>query len=35
MGDHEFSAENWAPGLYLLELHQGRDVTVEKLVVAR
>lgn len=35
IGGHEFSAENWAPGLYLLELHKGRDVTVEKLVVAR
>lgn len=34
-GDHEFSAENWAPGLYLLELHRGNEVAVEKLVVER
>jgi len=34
-GDHEFDAANWAPGIYLLELAQGREVAVEKLVVER
>ena len=34
-GDHEFSAGNWAPGLYLLEMHKGKEVAVEKLVVER
>ncbi len=34
-GDHEFDAANWAPGLYLLELHLGGEVAVEKLVVER
>ena len=34
-GDHEFNADNWAPGLYLLELHKGDEVAVEKLVVER
>lgn len=35
VGDHEFNAENWTPGLYLLELHKDQEVTVEKLVVGR
>ncbi|MCB9264014.1 MAG: carboxypeptidase regulatory-like domain-containing protein [Lewinellaceae bacterium] len=34
-GDHEFDAANWAPGLYLLELHKGDEAAVEKLVVER
>ena len=34
-GDHEFNADNWPPGLYLLELHKGIEVAVEKLVVER
>ncbi|MCO6475754.1 MAG: carboxypeptidase regulatory-like domain-containing protein [Phaeodactylibacter sp.] len=34
-GDHEFDASNWAPGLYLLELHRGSEIAVEKLVVER
>ena len=34
-GDHEFSAGNWTPGLYLLELHKDKEVAVEKLVVER
>ncbi len=34
-GDHEFDAGNWAPGIYLLEVQQGKEVAMEKLVVER
>lgn len=34
-GRHELNLENWTPGLYLLELHRGDEVAVERLLVER